>query len=664
MSKNFRYTLIAVAIVIFAACKGGEGKCKKNCGPTEPIPNPTCTVKFDKSSVVHESEGGTFPLGLTKCNCTDVQADVSWISVSLASMTYTLPANTVNESRFGKIKACGAELLVTQKQYIAPSCIYKASPGVNNLTSCEAGEGSFDVSVTDGCPLNINPVSDSPDWLTVLPSCPTCATVHYAYTKNTTGATRTGKIKGANCEHVVVQPPCPAECEYTVAPSTYTFEYNDLQSRTVSTAKSSASCPDCTSIAGVPEWLNVIPAGNGSFQVAPKSVNNSQSERSVTIYFCGKPVFIVQKPAPQTCVYSANPTGQHFPHTGGNGSLTVTAQAGCPACTTVPANVPAWVKNLASNGNGTWSYTTSENNGSYREVTLYFCGASYKISQDREPQQPPQCVLNASNAGTVSYQGGSFSIPVSSNESWTASSSNSYVHFSNSSGNGNGMITGTLDPSNGARTATVTINGCKTITVSIPQSAPPQCTFAVQNTPLSWNWDETSNSGVIVSTQPGCDWSVSSTNQGWVGFPDSPTASGTGPGDFKVSPTSNNTSTTTRNAVVNFIGEGGYTQTIPVSQTGKPATTCTYAVQNTQITFSWNPTDNAGVIVSTQAGCEWKLQPTATWVYTDRPGGTGPGDFKIGAAGNGGGERNAKVRVTTGDGALITEIPVKQTAKP
>ncbi|MBL8168623.1 MAG: pre-peptidase C-terminal domain-containing protein [Acidobacteria bacterium] len=82
----------------------------------------------------------------------------------------------------------------------------------------------------------------------------------------------------------------------------------------------------------------------------------------------------------QLCSFTASPTPQSFPAGGGNGSITVTCQAGCPWTATESAS---WITlNTASGtGNGTATFTVAANPGLARSATITVSGQTITINQ-------------------------------------------------------------------------------------------------------------------------------------------------------------------------------------------------------------------------------------------------------------------------------------------
>jgi alpha-tubulin suppressor-like RCC1 family protein len=85
-----------------------------------------------------------------------------------------------------------------------------------------------------------------------------------------------------------------------------------------------------------------------------------------------------------TCTFSINPMSASPAGTGGNGSVTVTTQAGC-AWTARP-NVP-WISNVTSSGigSGPANYTVAQNTGAARVGTITIAGQTFTVNEAAGP---------------------------------------------------------------------------------------------------------------------------------------------------------------------------------------------------------------------------------------------------------------------------------------
>ncbi len=165
-------------------------------------------------------------------------------------------------------------------------------------------------------------------------------------------------------------------------------------------------------------------------------------------------------------------------------------------------------------GNGSVSYTVAANtNGPTRVANINVLGQIFTITQSAA-----SCyvILGLSNSwfNQISYS--NLSLPVFSNCAWTVTASPSWITASPASGSNNGSITYSIAANSGAtRSGTITVN---TQTYTINQLGGPggisSCTFSLSSQSESFGKDGGSSS-VLVTTQDGCDWTVTNPNS-WI----------------------------------------------------------------------------------------------------------------------------------------------------
>jgi hypothetical protein len=88
-------------------------------------------------------------------------------------------------------------------------------------------------------------------------------------------------------------------------------------------------------------------------------------------------------PSEGTCSYSISPTSEHFDEDGGNGTIDVTASNS--GCTWVATSNATWITitdGSYGTGNGTVSYSVSENLGSERAGEIMLAGQTFTVEQD------------------------------------------------------------------------------------------------------------------------------------------------------------------------------------------------------------------------------------------------------------------------------------------
>ncbi len=256
------------------------------------------------------------------------------------------------------------------------------------------------------------------------------------------------------------------------------------------------------------------------------------------------------------CTYAISPTSQTLPPSGGSGTVTVTAAAGC-AWTVVPnAAFILIVTGMSGSGNGTVSFSVAANpTTTTRTGTITVAGLTFTVTQ-----AGANCTYAISPTGqNFALAGGSGTVAVTAGAGcpWTAVSNASFITVtSGSSGSGNGTVGYTVAASAGAdRTGTITIAG---ITFTVNQST-VACSYTIS--PTSQLHSASSGSGsVAISTSSGCVWTVTS-NDAWI---TTTVTNGSGPFTLTYS-VATNTTGSSRTGTLTVAG-----QTFTVTQAASP----------------------------------------------------------------------------------------------
>ena len=134
-------------------------------------------------------------------------------------------------------------------------------------------------------------------------------------------------------------------------------------------------------------WIGVISgtpgSGNGTvgYSVDP---NLSSTARTGTMTIAGLSFTITQDGAPASCSFSIAPTRAAFGAAGGNGSVTVTAPAGCTWTASSGVSWVAITGGASGAGNGTVTYSVSAHAGrSTRNGKLTIAGQTFTVKQSR-----------------------------------------------------------------------------------------------------------------------------------------------------------------------------------------------------------------------------------------------------------------------------------------
>jgi hypothetical protein len=239
--------------------------------------------------------------------------------------------------------------------------------------------------------------------------------------------------------------------------------------------------------------------GNGSFTIN-HSANTGSSPRTGTVTVSGlggvsnQTITVTQAGATATNILTVSPSSISPTSSAGNTSIAVSSNVSWTASESV-----SWLTISGGSGSNNGSFTiitTANTSTSPRTATVTVSGAGVS-NQTITVTQAGATVTNILTVSPSSISptssAGNTSIAVSSNVSWTASESISWLTISGGSGSNNGLFTinHTANNNAGSRTATVTVSGSgvsnQTVTV----------TQAGSSTTPPYTWIPTNQSGVF-----------------------------------------------------------------------------------------------------------------------------------------------------------------------
>jgi hypothetical protein len=84
------------------------------------------------------------------------------------------------------------------------------------------------------------------------------------------------------------------------------------------------------------------------------------------------------------CIYTISPESRPFSVSGGSGSISVSADSGCPWSASKDADWIQITSGTGGNGNGTLSYTVSANTGAARSARITIAGQTHTVNQDSD----------------------------------------------------------------------------------------------------------------------------------------------------------------------------------------------------------------------------------------------------------------------------------------
>jgi len=299
-----------------------------------------------------------------------------------------------------------------------------------------------------------------------------------------------------------------------------------------------------------------------------------------------------------------SPTSASYAANGGNGSISVTAPAGCGW---QAISNDSWLTITSGSGgigNGTVSYSVAINNtGSPRTGTLTVAGVTFTVNQSNISCQysiSPTSISFGSDGGS-----GSVAVTTQGGCQWKAISNDSWLAVF--PGAGNGVGSGSFDysvapnPLTTPRTGTITV---ATETFTVMQSAAGSaCQFVIEPTGKLLVQDE-GESSFEVTTAAGCQWSVSTTDS-WISFTSA--VNFTGPGTVTYRVTANTTSSPRQGTIM----AAGLSFT--VVQDGGTLSECIYVLTPSSAGFS-AAGGSGSLLVNTEERCAWEASINVNWI--------------------------------------------------
>jgi hypothetical protein len=355
-------------------------------------------------------------------------------------------------------------------------------------------------------------------------------------------------------------------------------------------------------------WLSVSPdngSDDGSFTITCDA-NPDFNPRSGSIEVQGAGIIQIitvtqQAASPSLAV---NPNSVSFSGTGGNETITVDANIGW----TVTENA-SWLSVDPDNGSGNGSFViscTANPNTTTRSAVVTVEGGG--LSEDVVvTQQAGTVILDVMPVAlSVDVGGGNQSLNVTSNASWTASTTANWFSLDPDNGVGNGSITVTCSPNTSvnARQSTILVTAANiTRTVTVTQSGMDNSLVV---SPDTMNFAAgTDASNVFVTSN--VDW-IATENASWLSLDNE---IGTNNGFFTINCVANNTS-------------NGRSTTVSVNGGGLTATVFVYQ-EPQSVTLNANPAafnvdaQNDCVTSNITSNVDWSIINPVPWVSSVTP---------------------------------------------
>jgi hypothetical protein len=469
----------------------------------------------------------------------------------------------------------------------------------------EGGSGSFALSTFGECEWEAKPDLASRTWITIQSGATGVGsgTVTFGVDPGSK-LDRSGTITAGGQTFAVTQ--LGSSCSYGVSPASRSFGSSGGAG---SVSVAAADTCEWTAMSNA-HWITVTSGGSGTgngtaeYSVAANPAVNVS--RSGTISVPGQLHTVTQSGVP--CSYTILPSSADFTHTGGAGSLGVTADG---ACNWTVASNAGWIivtSGASGSGTGSVGYSVAANSSGLSRIgTVTAAGRTHTVTQAGAP-----CTYGLSSTWAASGAGGgpgSFGVTSPGGCGWSAVSQAAWISIVSGTGSGSGTVSYSVAPNTHAnpRSGTLTVGG-QTFTV---EQTGVVCSYSIDLDVADFS--ASGGPGTINVTAPdGCGW-IGSSDAPWIVIT---SGSGGGTGTLAYSVEENLTAMG-RNGHVSLAG-----QVHTVNQTGLP---CTFGVSPQEASFShWGGLGSFDV--TTPEGCGWSAASQDDWILvTSGQSGSGGG---------------------------------------
>ncbi|HNG32164.1 MAG TPA: BACON domain-containing carbohydrate-binding protein [Blastocatellia bacterium] len=339
-----------------------------------------CTYAIAPAGQSFAAAGGSGNVSITtQTNCEwTATSDASWIAFTSGTLgsgsgavNYSVAANTSASQRTGTMTIAGQTFTVAQAA--AAGCTYAVAPTSQSFIA-GGGNGSAAVTAANGCAWT---ATSNAGFITITAGASGNGngTVNFSVAANTATSPRTGTMTIAGQTFTVTQ--SAGGCAYSLSPTgrshTVSGGTNTVTVNTTSGCTWTATTND--------DWLTITAglSGNGPGSVTYSvAANPSATPRSGRLTIAGLSFSVFQS----GCV-SLSPSSNYLQTSGGTGSLTVTADAGCTW--TAMSSATSWLTltgTTSGNSTGTVTYSVAANTGSAaRQATINVNGNLFKVEQ-------------------------------------------------------------------------------------------------------------------------------------------------------------------------------------------------------------------------------------------------------------------------------------------
>ena len=538
-----------------------------------------CTYRIDPNSGQHNHNADTGDVTVITephCDWTAESNESDWLNITSGNsgqgngtVTYSIVANPTTEIRTGTLTIVEQTFTVNQTGI---DCTYSITP-TNGSHQAEAGNGTVTVTAPAQCQWV---AQSNTDWITIIEQVNN--TVTYSITANPTTEIRSGTLTIAGQTFTVNQ--SGLNCTYSITPTSGSHQA-EAGNGTI-TVTASAGCQWVAQ--SNTDWITVIEQANNTVTYSI-TANPTTEIRSGTLTIAGQTFTINQSGI--NCTYSITPTNGSHQAEARNGTVTVTAPAGCQW--TAQSNTD-WITIIEQANNIVTYSITANPTTEIRSGTLTIAGQTFTVNQSG--LNCTYSIVPTSGSHQAEAGNGTITVTAPAECQWAAQSNIDWITIIEQANN-TVTYSITANPTTEIRSGTLTIAGQ---TFTINQSG-LNCTYSI--TPTSGSHQAEAGNGTVTVTAPaGCQWTAQS-NSDWITVIEP--ANNTVTYSIIANPT-----TEIRSGTLTIAG-----QTFTVNQNGKG---CTYSIAPTLENFGANAeTDKVVNIIASPEECAWEAKSNVEW---------------------------------------------------
>jgi hypothetical protein len=348
--------------------------------------NADCTYAVAPTAASSPSAGGPGSIAVTtQAGCVwAATASADWITIAEASQSgvgsgsvaYTVAANATAAPRAGAITIANQSVPITQT---APGgCSYSLSAASQTVSAAGGPAAPVTLTTGAGCAWTVVP---NAGWITLTSPASGSgpAVVTFSVNGNLLGE-RVGSVTIGGQTHTVTQTALLApQCNYSLNPTTQSAGAGAATGLTVAVTATNG----CTwNAASNSNWITITSgnSGTGNGTVTFSVLANSGPARPGTLTIANLTATVNQASG---CTYSIDPTSRTVDKASGNGSIAVTASAGCSWTATSSAGWLTVNSATGSPGSGSVTYSYQSNSGNQRDATISIANLTFTLTQKK-----------------------------------------------------------------------------------------------------------------------------------------------------------------------------------------------------------------------------------------------------------------------------------------